>query len=157
MADFADIVGIDKIIRKAGLDPAENFEVIYDSLYQADLKSVLEELDTAIRNYFKELELSEEPSLYDYLVLSLTAKDLIVTFNWDPLLPQAFKRWRHLGVVLPKLAFLHGNVDVGIDTNKKVSGFLSDEPHRGCRLVPTRLLYPPRYARRTSPVSRGRI
>jgi hypothetical protein len=75
-------------------------------------------------------------------MLSLRPKDIIVTFNWDPLLPQAYKRWRHLGAVLPELLFLHGNIDIGFDRDKNVFGFMSDEPYPGRKLVPTRLLYP---------------
>ena len=82
------------------------------------------------------------PTLYDYLLLSLRQKDIIVTFNWDPLLPQAYKRWRHLGAILPEILFLHGNIDIGIDYEKKKFGFMSDEPYPGRKLAPTRLLYP---------------
>ena len=55
---------------------------------------------------------------------------------------EAYKRWRHLGNVLPQFAFLHGNVDLGVDREAKVFGFLSDEPYPGRKLEPTRLLYP---------------
>ena len=36
--------------------------------------------------YFDELELPDIPTIYDYLVPGLRAKDTIATFNWDPLL-----------------------------------------------------------------------
>lgn len=99
-------------------------------------------MDSRIRDYFVQLTLPDEPTLYDYIILSLRPKDAIVTFNWDPLLAQAYKRWRHLGEVLPDLIFLHGNVDLGIDREKQVFGFLSDEPYSGRKLEPTPLLYP---------------
>jgi len=81
-------------------------------------------LDSAVRKYFGALELPDEPTFYDYLVLSLRPKDAIITFNWDPLLIQAYKRWRHLGRVLPDLIFLHGNVDrAGLkNLNRTISG-----------------------------------
>jgi hypothetical protein len=142
MNDFIDVVGIDDIISKSGYNPSGNFETIYDKIYRSGPQAALDELDKATRKYFGNLQLPDHPTLYDYLVLSLRPKDLIVTFNWDPLLPQAYRRWRHLGAVLPELAFLHGNVDIGVDLKKKVSGFLSDEPYPDRTLEPTRLLYP---------------
>lgn len=51
---------------------------------------------------------------YDFLIMSLTAKDLIVTFNWDPLLVQAVGRIKfNFNTNIPKIVFLHGNVAVG--------------------------------------------
>ena len=38
---------------------------------------------------------------------------MIATFNWDPLLIQAYNRARKLTTNLPKLTFLHGNVAAG--------------------------------------------
>jgi len=142
MSDFIDIVGIADIIRKSGHEPSGNFEAIYDGIHRNGSPAELDELDKATKKYFGRLKLPHQPTLYDYLVLSLRPKDLIITFNWDPLLPQAYQRWRHLGAVLPQLAFLHGNVDIGVDLEKKVSGFLSDEPYPDRTLQPTRLLYP---------------
>lgn len=57
-------------------------------------------------------ELPDSPTIYDFLVLSLTEKDLIVTFNWDPLLVQAICRVQRYTSNIPQVAFLHGNVAV---------------------------------------------
>jgi len=138
MADFAAKVGVEKIIKEAGYEPAENFEHIYSQIHSAGKDDVLKELDSTIRNYFRQLALPDEPTLYDYLVLSLRSKDAIITFNWDPLIIQAYKRWRRLGRVLPDLIFLHGNVDLGLDLKEKTFTFLSDKPEQ----TPTKLLYP---------------
>ena len=142
MDDFVDTVGVESIVRKSGHDPAHNFEQIYSRIHEEGNTTILDEFDTAVRSYFSTLSLPEQASIYDYLVLSLRPKDLIVTLNWDPLLPQAYKRWRHLGKVLPQLAFLHGNVDVGMDRKKKTCGFMSDVWYSGITLQPTPLLYP---------------
>ncbi len=142
MADYVETLGITDLIRKAGYDPSGNFEAIYSSIHKAGLESVLTDIDAATRTYFTALQLPDEATVYDYLVLSLRSKDVIVTFNWDPLLIQAYKRWRHLGDVLPQMVFLHGNVDLGVDRQAKVFGFLTDEPYPGQQLVPTPLLYP---------------
>lgn len=138
MADFVDKIGIHDLVLRSGHIPTDNFEKIYSDIYSAGDADLLKELDETIRKYFDALLLPDEPTLYDYLVLSLRPKDSIVTFNWDPLLIQAYKRWRHLGGVLPELVFLHGNVDLGIDREKKIFTFLSDQP----TLTPTHLLYP---------------
>jgi hypothetical protein len=142
MADFVETLGLVHMIAAAGENPSDNFEAIYSRLHKVGKIPVLEEIEAATYSYFQKLALPNHPTLYDHLILSLRKKDLIVTFNWDPLLPQAYKRWRHLGDVLPIIAFLHGNVDLGVDRNKKVSGFLSDEPYSGRKLAPTLLLYP---------------
>ena len=142
MDDFVETVGIESIIRKSGHDPAHNFEEVYSRIHEQGDTIIVDELDGAVRSYFSRLALPDQPTLYDYLVLGLRPKDLIVTFNWDPLLPQAYKRWRHLGKVLPQLAFLHGNVEIGVDRDKKAVGFMSDGQYSGHTLQPTLLLYP---------------
>ena len=52
----------------------------------------------------------DEPTIYDFLVMSLTNKDLIATFNWDPFLVQAIGRIHKYTDNIPQVAFLHGNV-----------------------------------------------
>src|SRR5277367_2879167 len=86
MNDLIECVGIGEIIRESGNDPAANFEAIYSRLHRDGQTAVLEKLDAEIRSYFSAIILPEEPTLYDYLILSLRPKDTIVTFNWDPLL-----------------------------------------------------------------------
>ena len=76
-----------------------------------------------MRTYFESLRIPAQPTFYDYLVLSLREKDVIATFNWDPLLLQAYRRNSPIRR-LPQLAFLHGNVGLGICTNDKRKGHL---------------------------------
>lgn len=104
--------------------------------------------DTAVRDpglkdlvYFGSLLLPAGPTAYDYLLLSLREKDFIATFNWDPLLLQAYARHATLRR-LPQLLFLHGAVGVGICMTCRVKG------PAGMRcglchalLAPSRLLY----------------
>lgn len=142
MADLVDTVGLREILERNGAEIENNFEDIYSRIHSSGDQNTLDELDKKIREYFGGLRLPETPTLYDYLILSLRPKDAIITFNWDPLLPQAFQRWRHLGNVLPEIHFLHGNVDIGIDIERKASRFLSDGPARGYNITPTTLLYP---------------
>jgi hypothetical protein len=142
MNDFIECLGIEDVIRKSGHDPLGNFEAIYSQIHRTGNSNILSELNSTIRDYFSKITIPDVPTMYDYLVLSMRSKDVIITFNWDPLLPQAYKRWRHLGTVLPQLLFLHGNVDIGIDIDKRAIGFLSDGPYPGHTLVPSKLLYP---------------
>ncbi len=142
MANLVDTIALRELLERNGIEIETNFETIYSKIHSSGNQNLLDELDTKIREYFGKLRLPETPTLYDYLILSLRPKDAIITFNWDPLLPQAFQRWRHLGNVLPAIHFLHGNVDIGIDTERKASRFLSDGPARGYNITPTNLLYP---------------
>lgn len=92
----------------------EDFEAFFSSINDdpayEDLRILLE---NEIRKYFQKLQIPAEPTLYDYLILSLSEKDAIISFNWDPFLLQAYRRNISVGN-LPKLFFPHGNVGVGI-------------------------------------------
>lgn len=142
MADLVEKLCIASLIRECGYDPTTNFEVLYSKIHSDQNHALLRSVDEAVRQYFSALKLPDVPTLYDYLVLSLRPKDLIVTFNWDPLLPQAFRRWRHLGPVLPQIAFLHGNVDISIDVPGRRCRFTSDLRPSDDGFEPSRLLYP---------------
>ena len=72
---------------------SDNLEDIYSELYsRSDCENIVHELENRIYRYFASLELPDTPTIYDFLVLSLTEKDVIATFNWDPLLLQAYVR-----------------------------------------------------------------
>ncbi len=122
---------------------SKNFENIYSSLYHSnenkDLRLKIEEI---VYNYFEKLEIPDQPTIYDHLVLSLRKKDVIATFNWDPLLVLAYRRNGHK-FELPNLLFLHGNVEVGYCENDNISG-IKKFPCNKCSkiLEPTTLLYP---------------
>ena len=51
-----------------------------------------------IHDYFHSLRIPPTPTLYDHLLLALRKKDVVATFNWDPLLLQAAKRCIEGGV-----------------------------------------------------------
>ncbi|WP_342533324.1 hypothetical protein MHB40_20365 [Lysinibacillus sp. FSL K6-0057] len=103
------------------------------------------ELENRIYDYFNKFEIPDEPTIYDFLILSLTNKDLIATFNWDPLLTQAYQRCSNITRNLPELVFLHGTVSLGICYKDKSAGLI-DECCSKCRnpfeKIP--LLYPVR-------------
>ncbi|MFA5755018.1 MAG: hypothetical protein WC909_01470 [Candidatus Paceibacterota bacterium] len=122
MIGFADIVGIKSMLQEWGIDPDQNFEEIFSYLYEKNENKKLKQIENAIEEYFNQLELPLKPTIYDHLVLSLREKDLIATFNWDPLLLNAYLRNGRTGLKLPKLAFLHGNVSVGYCEKDKIAG-----------------------------------
>jgi len=99
-------------------------------------------LEEVIRDYMLDFKLPNSPTVYDYLIMGLTSKDLIATFNWDPLLVQAYGRAMSYTNNLPQLAFLHGNVAVGYCLKDNVIGNVGMPCRCGEPLAPTKLLFP---------------
>ncbi len=90
------------------------------------------------------MQLPDEPTMYDYLIISLRQKDCVATFNWDPLLLQAYNRVNKITKDLPQLLFLHGNVAAAICPNCGKFQPRQNFQCYNCRsiLKPTSLLYP---------------
>jgi hypothetical protein len=122
---------------------SRNFEDIFSLICQSDkYKDLKLRIEESVYNYFEKLEIPDHPTIYDHLVLSLRKKDVIATFNWDPLLVLAYRR-NGRNFELPNLLFLHGNVEVGYCENDNISG-IKKFPCKKCSkmLEPTSLLYP---------------
>lgn len=123
-----------------------NFEAFYDSLVsKGGSEELVELLEIAIYDYFAELKLPDEATIYDYLVLSLREKDIIATFNWDPFLAQAFIRNKNVigHDRMPQMAFLHGNVAIGVCYDCKSMGWSVNSCDRcNKKFEPSKLLYP---------------
>ena len=125
---------------------SEDFEAAYSRLSQRG-DVVLSKIESAVRDYFASLVLPDAPNLYDVMQLSLRKKDVIFTFNWDPLLVESRHRLVTLGGVsaafLPQLFFLHGNVGVGYCDTDRISGYDGMSCSKCDRpLSPTPLLFP---------------
>jgi hypothetical protein len=114
MNNFVETLGIEDLLKRTGLTfSSTNFEDIYTEIHQRqELNEVREDLEQTVYDYFKDMELPDEPTIYDHLVLSLRNKDFIATFNWDPFLVQAIRR-NGKRFKMPRPLFLHGNVEVG--------------------------------------------
>ncbi|MDD4514831.1 hypothetical protein [Massilibacteroides sp.] len=126
---------------------SQNLEDIYSELYERkEYVKVRKTLEKNIFDYFSKLRLPDKATIYDYLILCLTKKDLIATFNWDPLLIEAYNRVIDLGFPekkLPRLAFLHGNVSAGICPACKNYGHIESHCKKcGLDYVNTKLLFP---------------
>ena len=114
MSNIVAVVGLAPILEEAGVEHGSvDFEVLYSRLATSGRHDdCVQQLEQAVFGYFSDLELPDEPTLYDHLVLSLREKDVIATFNWDPFLWQALAR--NCGQArLATALFLHGNVAVG--------------------------------------------
>lgn len=144
MKNLVETLGLQDLIARTGLRfESANFEDIYASIHkESSLIDVREELEAAVYRYFGEMELPVLPTIYDHLVLSLRSKDFIATFNWDPFLVQAIRR-NGRRFKLPRVLFLHGNVEVAycadghmVGNNGTACGYC------GSLLTPTKLLYP---------------
>lgn len=145
MDGFLEKLGMLDIIKGANLvTESQNLEDIYSELHEREeFESIRVLLDQKIREYFLKLEIPDQPTIYDLLLLGLRKKDLIATFNWDPLLLQAYQRAIRITKDLPQLAFLHGNVLAGYCRNHKAGGIIYAEcPQCGEHFTPGKLLYP---------------
>lgn len=123
---------------------SNNLEDIYSELCSSpEYNYARQELERRLYDYFASLKLPDEPTVYDCLVLSLTKKDLIATFNWDPLLIQARERCSQITDNLPEIICLHGNVAIGYCPNHQLYGPKDIIcPHCRTPFIPSRLLYP---------------
>ena len=122
MNDLVDVLNLRQTFNRWNIDPQQNFEDIYSNLNERHEQKKLHAIECAVEKYVIQLRLPDMPTLYDHLVLSLTKNDLIASFNWDPLLLQAYRRNQNSGLTLPKLAFLHGNAAVGFCEKDKIYG-----------------------------------
>lgn len=123
---------------------SNNLEDIYSELHsRPECRYATEELEKRLYQHFESLELTDEPTIYDLLILSLTEKDVIATFNWDPLLLQAYIRCYSITDNLPHILCLHGNVAMGYCEEHGEFGIKTANcPICKRKLSPTKLLYP---------------
>lgn len=151
MDDFFDIVEeLSDYLEKHGIEyKGKNFEDVYSSMYgNREYDEIRVDVEEIVYNYFSHMELPDEPTLYDHLILSLTGRDAIATFNWDPFIWQAMCRnYNRVGgnKNLPRLIYLHGNTAVGVCTNHKeiqisTKGFHCKKCYK--KLEKSKLLYP---------------
>ena len=145
MAGFVDKLGMRDIIDGCNLTTtSDNLEDIYMEMYdRPECDDARKELENRIEDYFLSFEIPDEPTAYDFLLLGLTSKDLVATFNWDPLLLQAYNRCSAITQNLPELAFLHGNVGIGLCEKDKVAGPIWSKCSKcGGKFEKIPLLYP---------------
>src|SRR3990172_886583 len=107
MDDLIDTLSLQPLLDEAGLDTGneKNFEVIYGRLI-SDPKSehIVKAVERHIRDYFSDLSLPKQATIYDRILISLRQTDAVFTFNWDPFLFDAYCRNRG-AVPLPEIFF----------------------------------------------------
>lgn len=120
MNGFIENSGLSSVIENLSLETtSNNLEDIYSEVYdratsEKEFALAKNKLEEGIRGYISSFEIPTQLTVYDFLLRSLQPKDHILTFNWDPLLLQAYGRI-HPQIVhhLPQIHFLHGNVNIG--------------------------------------------
>lgn len=144
MANLVEVVGLKPLLARLGVTyEGGDFEATFSELARDGDDEKMRLVEHALFEYFSQLAIPEEPNLYDHLVLALRRKDLIATFNWDPLLLQAYRRVGGSKAELPRLAFLHGNVGIGYCPEHRTSGLHDDNCSVcGAQRTPAPLLYP---------------
>ncbi|TAE29753.1 MAG: hypothetical protein EAZ91_11555 [Cytophagales bacterium] len=126
MRNIVDVVGLQDIVNGLPEDIKifkEDFEKLHSKLSRTKRFSrEIDEIEKRIHKYFSQLQLPDEPTVYDYLILSLRhSKDVIATFNWDPFLYQAYVRNQDF-VKSPGILSLHGTVALGYNPVDGTSG-----------------------------------
>lgn len=145
MNNLIATVGMESTLDELGVDHQErNFEDVYSSLSDSGSLRACQVIESRVRNYFEDLTLPSVPTIYDHLVSSLRPKDIIATFNWDPLLWQAFGR-NFRPRAMPIILCLHGNVALGHCPHCHRRG-VGNAHCTGCGVLrePSQLLFPTR-------------
>lgn len=144
MKDFIEILNLRELLNENSIPvTSNNIEDIYSELYKSKSNTdLILELNERIVNYFSYLKLPDEVTLYDELLLTLQKKDIIFSFNWDPLILQAYSRNYKIGE-LPEIWFLHGNVLQGVCEKDKIVGYFGNKCGT-CKneFIRSKLLYP---------------
>lgn len=148
MSGFIQKLNLTDVLSGLSLDTtSDNLEDIYMEIAEkATARNAYDkakdELENRIYQYMSDYVIPDSPTVYDFLLLSLTSKDLVATFNWDPLLVQSYTRVVKYTNNLPELAFLHGNVAVGYCKDDNVMGIIGNPCKCGKPLTGVKLLYP---------------
>ncbi len=146
MRGLASLPEIGTLFQSAGIANAEeNFEAAYAHLRaEGGHDDAGDQIDQIVRDYFAAVEIDDAPTIYDHLLLGLRAKDVVATFNWDPLIVQAEMRLRAAGIAnLPQVVFLHGNVAITACMDDRNAGLVGAVcPDCGRKMEPVPLLYP---------------
>lgn len=144
MDNLVSTLNLDQVFTKYKFHPKNmNFETIYSELHQDNPNSeLIKEIEKKVFDYFSNLSIPDNITLYDHLLLCLREKDVVATFNWDPFLFDAWERCQKYAPV-PQPVFLHGNVRIGYCPKDNYFGKIYTPcPECNSKLQPIKLLYP---------------
>lgn len=125
LKNIHNILGLTNLLKEYNFsdEQMEDFEKLFSDINGKEAYRELQnKLEYEVCDYFSKLQIPDTPTLYDYLILSLTEKDAIISFNWDPFLMQSYRRNISVGN-LPQLIFPHGNSGVGLCYDCKIKGY----------------------------------
>lgn len=146
MKGFIEKLGLTDLLTSVDIKTeSDNLEEIFSELKsRPECHKLATELENRIISSFSEFVIPDEPTVYDYLLLSLRSKDYIFTFNWDDLILQAYQRAWKITQDLPQLVFLHGNIGVGRCPSCNAVESLRNRCCRKCghELVRPKILFP---------------
>lgn len=146
MDGFMERFGLFEFLKGIKLNASnDNIEDVYSEIAErSELVNIRIAIENCIWREMSSFQIPDSPTVYDFLLLSLRKKDAIATFNWDPLLLQAYERVVSITEDLPALYFLHGNVMQGrCECGKHVIGSYGGVCSQcGNRLMHVPLLYP---------------
>jgi hypothetical protein len=144
MSDIISITGVKEFLDNNGIETtSDDFEEVYSDLHERQEIRILGEIENLTQQYFEKIAIPDKLTIYDKILLSLREKDVVISFNWDPLLPQAIMRCRQVTNKLPQTIFLHGNVELMVNEEQKKWQFARNLEHCGDHgYVRTPLLYP---------------
>lgn len=146
MNDAIKRVGLDKFLQGITLETkSRNLEDIYSELFRRgdECNNARVAMEQTLYEYFSNIYLPTNLTIYDLLILALTRKDCIISFNWDSLIIQAYNRVAQITQNRPKMLFLHGNVGAGICKHCMTLGPIQNRcPQCGKPYEKTPLLYP---------------
>lgn len=145
MDNLVEILGLSELLEENKIEfKNKNFELLFAEL-KTDIQydKLTSKIEQIIYDYFESMEISNDLTIYDYLIMSLSKNDAIATFNWDPFLIQALARCSRFTHNLPRLIHLHGNTGIGICYKDSVAGHIWAKCGScGTSFEPTPLLYP---------------
>ena len=137
--ELVEAVQLEDLLDGAGVDwRNRDFEEVYSDIIDQTLRDKIED---RMDMYFDSIVIPDCVTVYDKLLLGLRKKDWIATFNWDPLLLQAYARYPYPDS-RPDFLLLHGNIRGGIcRTHKRKGTLFSPCSECGRRLEQTKIFY----------------
>jgi len=141
MTELPAVLGVTaELVDRGWKQYIKDFEKLFIEARKAGDDDTCTLLSKRIDEYFLTLQLPSRPTLYDMLVMSLRPKDMIISFNWDPLIVHARRR---SPFPAPAMCFPHGNVALSYCSECKLvrprSGICPKCQHD---MKPSELLYP---------------
>jgi hypothetical protein len=143
MANLIEATGISRFLNPEHAK-VDNFEAFYSDLVTSgNNEKLIAELDEIVRTYFSGLQIPDQPTVYDYLLLCLRDKDVIPPSIGILCWPGPAHE-RNINIKrLPRILYLHGTVGIGLCREHHMMGFVWQNCIKcNKKLIPPPLLFP---------------